>query len=135
MVHVGSISVGRVNSASDLLTRNQPVKVKVMSIAGTKLGLSMKDVDQATGADLTPHLRVKTEEEMEEEKRRQANRPAGGMGSVTGSNAAPLYVDEKKGSAKRLSSPERWEIKQLISSGVVSAADVSRIVVYCFSHR
>jgi len=29
------------------------VKVKVMSIAGTKIGLSLKDVDQKTGADLS----------------------------------------------------------------------------------
>jgi ATP-dependent RNA helicase DHX8/PRP22 len=35
-------------------------------------------------------------------------------------------VDERRGlSAKRLSSPERFEIKQLIASGAVSAADVS----------
>lgn len=29
------------------------MKVKVMSIAGTKIGLSLKDVDQKTGADLS----------------------------------------------------------------------------------
>lgn len=53
MVHVGSISSQRVNAPSELLTRNQPVKVKVMSIAGGRMSLSMKDVDQATGADLS----------------------------------------------------------------------------------
>ncbi len=37
-----------------------------------------------------------------------------------------LHVDERKGtSAKRLSSPERFEIKQLIASGAVNASDVS----------
>lgn len=119
MVHISSMASSRVNSPADLVTRNQAVKVKVMSIAGSKVSLSMKDVDQSTGADLSPHLYVKTEQEIEEEERRRAARPP----PVTGANSATIYVDERKGSAKRLSSPERWEIKQLISSGVVSAAD------------
>lgn len=61
MVHIGSIAANsRINHPSDLLTRGQQVKVKVLSMAGTRLGLSMKDVDQATGKDLTPHLRIKS---------------------------------------------------------------------------
>jgi ATP-dependent RNA helicase DHX8/PRP22 len=56
-----------------------------------------------------------------QEERRVAARAA------SGSNATPLiHVDERRGtSAKRLSSPERFEIKQLIASGAVNAADVS----------
>ena len=80
MVHVSNIQQGaRANSAADLLSRGQSVKVKVMSVAGNRVGLSMKDVDQATGRDLTPHLRIKSEAELaaeeerrhEEEKRRK----------------------------------------------------------------
>jgi ATP-dependent RNA helicase DHX8/PRP22 len=46
--------------------------------------------------------------------------------AATGANAAGIiHIDERKGSsAKRLSSPERWEIKQLIASGAVNASDV-----------
>jgi len=44
----------------------------------------------------SPHLYVKTEQEIEEEERRRAARPP-----VTGSNNATIYVDERKGSAKR----------------------------------
>ncbi|OCF43431.1 ATP-dependent RNA helicase DHX8/PRP22 [Kwoniella heveanensis CBS 569] len=119
MVHVSSITSGRAQSAGDFVKRGQRVKVKVMSVAGTKVGLSMKDVDQNTGADFTPHLRVKTAEEIADEERRAATR------ALTGSNSTPIiHVDERKGSsAKRLSSPERFEIKQLIASGVVDAAD------------
>lgn len=128
LVHVSNIASVRVNSPADVLSRGQPVKVKVMTVAGNKYGLSMKDVDQTTGEDLTPHLRIKSREEMEDEQRRFAARVG------TGANAAPLRgepieplvrVEEKRGSAKRLSSPERFEIKQLIASGAVSAADVS----------
>ncbi|KAK8861275.1 hypothetical protein IAR55_002094 [Kwoniella newhampshirensis] len=119
LVHVSAITNGRVTAAGDFVKRGQPVKVKVMTIAGTKVGLSMKDVDQSTGSDLSPHLRVKTAEEIANDERKMAARP------TSGSNATPLiHVDERKGSsAKRLSSPERFEIKQLIASGVVDAAD------------
>lgn len=93
-----------------------------MSIAGGRLGLSMKDADQKTGADLTPHLRIKTDEEMEEDSRRAAERAA------SGSNGTPVgrksfADDHKTSSARRMTSPERWEIKQLIASGAASASD------------
>lgn len=121
MVHVSNITTGtRANSASDLLSRGQAVKVKVMSVAGSRVGLSMKDVDQASGNDLTPHLRIKSEAEMEDERARAAR-------ASSGANAMPLRskdVDEGPiRSAKRLTSPERWEIKQMIASGRVDASE------------
>jgi ATP-dependent RNA helicase DHX8/PRP22 len=120
LVHISNIQVGaRANSAADLLSRGQPVKVKVLSVAGTRIGLSMKDVDQATGRDLTPHLRIKSEAELVEEERQRATRAS------TGTNALPLGVKDSGPvrSAKRLTSPERWEIKQLISSGAIDASE------------
>ena len=92
-----------------------------MSVAGTRIGLSMKDADQTTGRDLTPHLRIKSEAELIEEERQRASRAS------TGTNALPLGVKDKDSgpvrSAKRLTSPERWEIKQLISSGAIDASE------------
>ncbi|THH16647.1 hypothetical protein EW146_g4029 [Bondarzewia mesenterica] len=119
MVHISNIQTGaRANSAADLLSRGQPVKVKVMSVAGSRIGLSMKDVDQTTGRDLTPHLRIKSEAELIEEERQRTIR------SSSGANALPLGVsDAPVRSAKRLTSPERWEIKQLISSGILDASE------------
>ena len=120
MVHVSNIQQGaRANSAGDLLSRGQQVKVKVMSVAGSRIGLSMKDVDQATGRDLTPHLRIKSEAELAEEEASRAAR---------GANMIPLgsknfREEQPVRSAKRLTSPERWEIKQLIASGALDAAD------------
>ncbi|KAI0713144.1 P-loop containing nucleoside triphosphate hydrolase protein [Cerioporus squamosus] len=119
MVHVSNIQQGaRANAASDLLSRGQSVKVKVMSVAGSRVGLSMKDVDQATGRDLTPHLRIKSEAELAAEEERRA---------AHGANAVPLRSRDAKEevvrSAKRLTSPERWEIKQLISSGALDASE------------
>jgi len=91
-----------------------------MSVAGTRIGLSMKDADQTTGRDLTPHLRIKSEAELIEEERERASRAS------SGTNALPLGVKDSSGpvrSAKRLTSPERWEIKQLISSGAIDASE------------
>ncbi|KAF8665367.1 hypothetical protein AX16_000386 [Volvariella volvacea WC 439] len=120
MVHVSNIQTGvRANSASDLLSKGQNVKVKVMTAAGNRIGLSMKDVDQVTGRDLTPHLRIKSEAEMEEERAQAARM------SSSGANAVPLKSRDEGPirSAKRLTSPERWEIKQLISSGQIDASE------------
>ncbi|PFH52274.1 hypothetical protein AMATHDRAFT_74334 [Amanita thiersii Skay4041] len=119
MVHISNIQAGaRVNSALDLLSRGQQVKVKVMSVAGTRIGLSMKDVDQLSGRDLTPHLRIKSETELEEERVKAAR-------ASTGANALPLRSQDSAPirSAKRLTSPERWELKQLISSGAIDASE------------
>ncbi|KAF9055976.1 ATP-dependent RNA helicase DHX8 [Panaeolus papilionaceus] len=119
MVHVSNIQVGaRANSAADLLSRGMRVKVKVMSVAGSRIGLSMKDVDQTTGRDLTPHLRIKSEAEMEAERIQAAR-------ASSGANALPLRSKDEAPvkSAKRLTSPERWEIKQLISSGAIDASE------------
>jgi len=121
MVHVSNIQTGaRANSATDLLSRGQSVKVKVMSVAGSRLSLSMKDVDQATGRDLTPHLRIKSEAEMEEERARASYATSGANAMPVGSKDEPPVVVR---SAKRLTSPERWEIKQLISSGALDASE------------
>lgn len=70
---------------------------------------------------ISPHLTVKTAEEAAVQQQRMSSYAA------SGSNSTPLLaVDERqRSSAKRLSSPERFEIKQLIASGAVSAADVS----------
>ncbi|KAJ1302636.1 hypothetical protein OPQ81_002953 [Rhizoctonia solani] len=124
MVHVSMMAPGggRVNSAHDLLSRNQRVKVKVMSV-GSRISLSMKDVDQKTGQDLTPHLRIKSEAELAQEAMTGANsaplgqRGASGLSGITYDDSTPVR------SAKRLTSPERWEIKQLIASGAVDASE------------
>ncbi|KAJ2654909.1 DEAH-box ATP-dependent RNA helicase prp22 [Coemansia sp. RSA 1200] len=107
-----------------------------MSIIGSKLGLLMKDIDQQTGEDLSPQLYpgMPKDEADNVTEARDSQKPV----SVTGSNAISLGTrherrgpDEavenkgrgKKSSVKRLASPERWEIKQLIASGVLDKTD------------
>ena len=120
LVHISAIQQGgRVNHPSDLLSKYQPVYVKVVKIAPDgKLGLSMKDADQVTGTDLTPHMRINAAGDYE----RLGN--GGDMhqnvpineGDMAGSNAS-------RAPKKRLTSPERWELRQLIAAGAISAAD------------
>jgi ATP-dependent RNA helicase DHX8/PRP22 len=122
MVHISAITNGpRLNKPSDAVSRGQRVKVKVMSAVGSRLGLSMKDVDQVTGQDLTPHLRVRTEEEMAAE---EAKLTAGGLRGY----GVPVVEDDMQSRArKRLSSPERFELKQMIASGVIDASELALI--------
>ena len=44
---------GRVADVNDVVTRGMRVKAKVLSLAGTKIRLSMKDVDQDSGNKYT----------------------------------------------------------------------------------
>ena len=127
LVHVSAMQEGtRVNHPSDLVARNQSVKVKVMSIEGSRIGLSMKEVDQATGRDLVPEKRLASGANMERldgtGPPTDRNGRYGGLGS-----RVPVVEGELNGkptrSKKRMTSPERWEIKQLIASGAASALD------------
>lgn len=127
LVHVSAMQEGtRVNHPSDLVSRSQPVKVKIISVQGTRIGLSMKEVDQITGRDLVPQRRLASGANMEK---------LDGTGPTTNGNGrygglglgVPVIEGDMDGkpmrSKKRMTSPERWEIKQLIASGAISALD------------
>ena len=117
LVHVTQMLEGaRVNHPSDIVSRWQEVKVKVIKMEGGRLSLSMKEVDQRTGRDLAPAQRIGS----------GANSQAlGGMPGIDGS--VPVVEDgfnsRRNGMRKRMTSPERWEIKQLIASGVIPKSD------------
>lgn len=118
LVHISALVEGqRINHPSDILERNQQVKVKVIKIENGKIGLSMKEADQETGQDLVPKARM--------ESGANAERLGGGTRGYglidepqPASNNAPPPRQKK-----RMTSPERWEIRQLIASGVVRASD------------
>lgn len=116
MIHISKIAEGtRINSPSDVLERDQIVKVKVNDINGHRISLSMKDVDQETGEE-THHKKIYDDPVVS-----------------TGANAIPTSKEEqqrlkKKNPKRRLTSPERWEIRQLIASGAISAKDYPELV-------
>ncbi|KAF8421244.1 pre-mRNA-splicing factor ATP-dependent RNA helicase prp22 [Tirmania nivea] len=125
LVHVSNMKEGaRVNHPSDLLVRGQPVKVKVISIEGNRIGLSMKEVEQNTGRDLIPEKQLGTGANMERMNGRDLSR----YGNLD--SKVPVLEDDlghAPKTKKRMTSPERWEIKQLIASGAISAADYPEI--------
>jgi ATP-dependent RNA helicase DHX8/PRP22 len=113
LVHVSRLTDGRINHPSDFVKRSQPVKVKVISIDGTRIGLSMKDVGQETGQDFAPQASFGS----------GANMLALGGGRNEHTDSGFQNSDLAKRQHKRMTSPERWEIRQLIASGVAKASD------------
>ncbi|KAJ1634653.1 Asp-Glu-Ala-His box polypeptide 8, isoform CRA_d [Pavlovales sp. CCMP2436] len=129
LVHVSAIAAGQVRSAADVVKKNEPVWVKVLSLSGSRIALSMRDVDQKTGADLTPHLAAGLKKKQEEEVERAAGRSSNptrdeaGLSGVRRSAGADDDDAKPKRVMKRLTSPERWEAQQLIASGVLDVRD------------
>ncbi|OAQ65983.1 ATP-dependent RNA helicase DHX8 [Pochonia chlamydosporia 170] len=127
LVHISKIISGqRVNHPADLLSMGQHVWVKVTSIQDKQkgshmekqIGLSMNDVDQETGMDLTPQSRLTTGANME------ALGGGGKNGFVNETSVMPRdALGPPRRHKKRMTSPERWEIRQLIASGVAKASD------------
>lgn len=125
LVHVSQLVEGqRVSHPEDLLTRGQTVKVKVVKIENNRIGLSMKEVDQETGLDLAPQARIQSGANMEALGGRGMARRDDGLLPVDGSIAMPPPSAARNAPRKkRMTSPERWEILQLIASGVAKASD------------
>ena len=138
LVHIAQIQQGMVKDIKQIIKRGQKVKVKVISISGTKLSLSMKDVDQSTGVDLLPQRNVTTTSHT-------TSAPSTGGRLDTSDYSNPIrpptqsnlnlgidikrlrekdMEDENNGHRrKKLSSPELWEVKQLIQSGVLPVSE------------
>lgn len=117
LVHVSAMAADhKVNHPSDLVSRNQEVKVKVMKVQDKRISLSMAEVDQVTGQDLNPGRRIQSA---------TGANAVGLNGSTSLENSVPVIDNNPthKRPRKRMTSPERWEIRQLIASGVVKAAD------------
>lgn len=115
LVHASQIRAGgKVLNPADEVSRNQKVKVKVLAVMGNKISLSMKDVDQRTGVDLKPVKRI------EEDEFANPSRPSSNMLAEERTSKSFIDDDGPRRPAKRMTSPERWEAKQLIASGVLA---------------
>lgn len=91
LVHISEMSSSHVERPEDIVHLHQDVYVKVIKIQNNKkISLSMKGIDQTTGAELEPR----------------------------GRKAERSIIPRRK-----LTSPERWEIRQLIASGAASIDD------------
>uniref|UniRef100_A0A5K3FG93 RNA helicase n=1 Tax=Mesocestoides corti TaxID=53468 RepID=A0A5K3FG93_MESCO len=147
LVHVSHLRrEGRVTSVSDVVQRHQKVFVKVLSFTGTRTSLSMREVDQKTGEDLNPAPAVTAP--TEKHSRDEASRLEGSSGmnddaddfggrnpdrpfeQLSSSSMIGLRRDAldedfgPKRKIQRISSPERWEYKQMISAGVIDKSEL-----------
>ena len=130
LVHVSAITDRHLKSAKDGARRGESVFVKVLNRNGNKISLSMKDVDQISGKETA---RATFGGNRSNPAPRNLPPPgpsaAGGMASLKGlSGIDASTLDEantasRKRPAKRLSSPELWEARQLIASGVLKVQD------------
>uniref|UniRef100_A0A1J3JZS7 RNA helicase n=2 Tax=Noccaea caerulescens TaxID=107243 RepID=A0A1J3JZS7_NOCCA len=120
LVHVSQMATRRVEKAKDFVKRDMEVYVKVISISNDKYSLSMRDVDQNTGRDLIP-LKKPTEDDSSRSNPSYRTRD----GQVTKTGISGIRIVEESDVApsrrplKKMSSPERWEAKQLIASGAL----------------
>ncbi|KAJ6340540.1 hypothetical protein OIU77_008328 [Salix suchowensis] len=125
LVHVSQIATRRVGNAKDVVKRDQEVYVKVISVSGNKMSLSMRDVDQNSGKDLLP-LKKRVGEEDGFRSNAMGSSKEGPV-TRTGLSGIRIVEEEDTGPSrrplKRMSSPEKWEAKQLIASGVLSVQE------------
>lgn len=132
LVHIAQIQQGMVRDAKEAVKRGQKVKVKIISMVGSKMALSMKEVDQQTGEDLLPQRSRETLAKLNSD----LSNPPRPVGDREGMGAMNLGVDIKKlraqededestvrRSRKQLSSPELWEARQLINAGVLHVSE------------
>ncbi|KAH8416000.1 hypothetical protein KR222_006328 [Zaprionus bogoriensis] len=126
LVHISQLRAeGRVTDVTEVVARNQTVRVKVMSLTGQKVSLSMKEVDQDSGRDLNP-LSHAPEEDAMSLRDRNPDGPYSSTSSILNLQGNNIDGDEHESRKRvtRISSPERWEIKQMISSGVLDRSEM-----------
>ncbi|XP_075238078.1 ATP-dependent RNA helicase pea isoform X3 [Lycorma delicatula] len=124
LVHISQLRAeGRVTNVSDVVSRGTKVKVKVLSLAGQKVSLSMKDVDQETGMDLNPtnHNLLLGKEREEEAAHRNPDRPTSFL-DLQGSFEGDEMQSRKR--VNRVSSPEKWEIKQMMAASCIDKSEL-----------
>ncbi|XP_014242155.1 ATP-dependent RNA helicase DHX8 [Cimex lectularius] len=123
LVHISQLRrEGRVTSVSDVVNRGMKVMVKVLSVTGQKVSLSMKDVDQETGKDLNPVVNQAMNKEREEEaSMRNPDRPTTllELGSFDDNDD---FQSRKR--VNRISSPEKWEIKQMLAASCIDKSEL-----------
>lgn len=119
LVHVSQMATRRIGNAKDVVKRDQEVYVKVISVSGQKLSLSMRDVDQNTGKDLLP-LKKSEDDASRINPSASKDEPMARTGLSGIRIVEEVDAVPSRRPLKRMSSPEKWEAKQLIASGVIS---------------
>ncbi|CDJ30515.1 pre-mRNA splicing factor RNA helicase, putative [Eimeria mitis] len=118
---------------TDAVKKGQVVKVKVHAIAGSRLSLTMREVDQVTGRDLKPRnvhgapaagSRAALFESLAEEHAQALEKK--GLGRITGVKINIESTEEETAYARKrklMSDYDKWEAQQLQRSGLVGSKE------------
>ena len=123
LVHVSNISSTTRGNAKDLVARDDTVWVKVVSIKGSRIGLSMRDVDQTTGEDLLPMHGASVSGRYNDRGQADKSSLHGLSGIRQGVKDSVNSGGGTRRRGRRMTSPERWEVSQLIKSGVLDPSE------------
>ena len=108
LVHISKLSTERVQNVSSVVQRGQRVFVKILSMSGSRITLSMKDVNQSDGRDLTPK---------ETPTGHRYSNPVAPLKRTIVESTAPRRTK------RRSNSLERWEMNQLKNAGGLKMED------------
>ena len=126
LVHISQLRrEGRVTTVAEVVSKTQKVYVKVLSIAGQKISLTMKDVDQDSGEDLNAAAscsRPRLTNVESETSLRNPDRPLSFLDLKTRMKEEDEMVNRKR--VQRISSPERWELKQMMAANCIDKMDL-----------
>ncbi|KAL7670973.1 hypothetical protein ACOME3_005888 [Neoechinorhynchus agilis] len=128
LVHISNLKRNkRVGSVKDVVSQGDRVRVKVISIAGGKIGLSIGEVDQNTGEDLCPRrgngYRLLREDDQNQFESRNPDKPRS-MRAIRGDYHASsdLHCESRK--STQISDYEKWEIHQMISANCIGKTEL-----------
>jgi ATP-dependent RNA helicase DHX8/PRP22 len=135
LVHIAQVQQGMVRDLKSVVKRGQSVKVKVISMTGSKMSLSMKEVDQSTGEDLLPERskeniqKILNNENQPRSSSNSFNNNNNNIGHIN--NGVDLkqfkendaIAQSKSKNRKKLSDQDLWEAQQLIKAGVLSVSE------------
>ncbi|PIC46821.1 hypothetical protein B9Z55_006391 [Caenorhabditis nigoni] len=124
LVHISQIKNERVQSVADVLKRGQAVKVKVNKIENGKTSFTMKEVDQQTGEDLNPKETDLDPDAIGVRPRTPPAHTSSWMNPESSSSAGPSTSMGGGKTRVRISTPERWELRQMQGAGVLTATDM-----------
>jgi len=125
LVHISELRrEGRVSQVSEVVSRGEKVKVKVLSVVSgstMKISLSMKDVNQMSGEDLNPGRkgRIANQRNQAEISGRNPDQPNEHLvetADIDPSSSSPTRIS-------KMSDLELWEIKQMESAGCLPATE------------
>lgn len=138
LCHVSQLSNDRVSNVADVVRRGDTVFVKVLSVVGSRISLTMRGIDQQTGEDLQPRQQAQRSQFDEfaadgdyglgsdGDRRPSAFRTAmhAPSRSISGVPIDPRdYRNSSNKSARKLTPYEIFEANQLRAAGVLAMAE------------